>query len=183
MKNKSVLKNFAVVVSAVFISGCSLISPAVPQVNYYDLNFNGTEKFVVPYQIVYRNFQNMSPVKMNFVYTEKNSLQILDQYNFWTQSPEIMLQRYLFNAVRCNADSEKMLTISLTVYDFKFNAAEKKCQLGAAVRFMKSHDGRIEKNYTVEVPVDTADRASFVNGMNKCALEFTNQLVRDIKKI
>ena len=79
-----------------------------------------------------------------------------------------------------NIMAQKM---NLSVYEFRFDIVGKKCQLGITGRIMESHEGKkFEKNYMVEIPVETVERTAFINGMNKCALEFTKQLVNDIQK-
>lgn len=183
MKSKFLMKIFAAVLFVCVCSGCSLISPSVSDINYYDLTFAGSERLTVPYLVVYRNFQNISPVKMNLIYSESNSLQVLDQYNLWTQSPENMLQRYLLNAVKSDTKAARQVIVTLSVYEFRFDIVGKKCQLGITGRIMESHEGKkFEKNYMVEIPVETVERTAFINGMNKCVLEFTKQLVNDIQK-
>ena len=146
MKSKFLMKIFAAVLYVCVCSGCSLISPSVPDINYYDLTFSGSERLTVPYLVVYRNFQNISPVKMNLIYSESNYLQALDQYNFWTQSPENMLQRYLLNAVKSDTKAARQVIVTLSVYEFRFDIVHRPfprpCrQPGQSVRHTKPQHG------------------------------------------
>ena len=144
MKSK-VFMNFFVLFSSVFmLAGCSLLSPAVKNVNYYDLTYSGRERYKVNCRFELRNFHNISPAKLNLLYTGKNSVIQLDQYNYWVQSPEVMLRRFMLNAVEPAADEKaKVLDASLTVFDFKF-------EQGKAYNFIL-HLGLSSVNFTASV--------------------------------
>lgn len=176
---------FAVCFFMLLLSGCSLFSPAINEVNYYDLDFKGTKTYETDCVFVYRSFQNISPARMNFLYTAENSVIEIDQYNFWVQSPEVMIRRYMLNAVRnSNSPSARQLELSLTVFDFEFDIAGKKAVLGinCIVRDVASGK-KVEKNYTVETPVGTLERLAFVDGMNQCVDKFIQKAIEDIKKL
>lgn len=165
--------------------GCSLLSPSVRESSYYDLNYNGSEKLDLPYNVSFRTIQNISPVKLNFVYSKNDGTMIIDQYNYWTQSPETMLRRYLLNAVNFkNSENAPQIAIVATIFEFEFDISNRRCVLGVRCVFESSDkDGKIDKVYIVETPVNSLDRVELVKGMNKCAEQFTRQVVNDIKKI
>ena len=184
MKSK-VFMNFFVLFSSVFmLAGCSLLSPAVKNVNYYDLTYSGRERYKVNCRFELRNFHNMSPAKLNLLYTGKNSVIQLDQYNYWVQSPEVMLRRFMLNAVEPAADEKaKILDASLTVFDFKFDIVAKESVLGIHLILKdRERETKFEKNYVVRTAVEQSDRNAYVAAMNKCAEQFIIQAVNDIKK-
>ena len=167
------------------LSGCSLLSPAINTVNYYDIDFKGEKPFETDYRFSFRNFQNISPARMNFLYTWENSVMELDQYNCWIQSPEVMLRRYMLAAVRSsnNADA-RQFDVALTIFEFKFDVVRKKAVLGINCVLRESADNKkFEKNYIIETPIENVGRAAFVNGMNQCVEKFVQTAIDDIKKL
>ena len=184
MLNKRISLFLAVAV-VLSVCGCSLFYPVVNESSYYDLNFSGKEKFELPYNVSFRTIQNISPVKLNFIYAKSDGTMIIDQYNYWTQSPETMLRRYLLSAVNFrNSEYAPQISVAATIFEFEFDISNKKCILGVRCILEKSDkDGKIDKVYIVETPVKSLDRIELVSGMNKCAEKFTEQIVSDIKRI
>lgn len=185
MKN-GMLRLIGVVLIAIVLSGCSIISPVVTRQNYYDLAFNGGKKLNIPFNVVFSSFRNVSPAELNLLYFEQDGKVVPDQYNFWVQSPENMLRRFMLNAIEGNykADGRNM-DIGVVIFEFKFDTAHKKSVLGVRGN-VRIHDGAVkkwEKTYVLETPVDKKDRTAYVQAMNVCAEKFVNQLVNDINKL
>lgn len=184
MKKQPLSLIFAVLSAVFFLSGCALFSPEVKGSKYYDLNYGNKEKLQVNCRFETRNFYNISPARLNLLYSGKNSVVELDQYHYWVQSPEIMLRRYFLNAVETStAANVKVFDASLTIFDFKFDMDSKESVLGVQLVLRdKSRDIKFEKNYVIKVPAAGMQRVDYVAAMNKCAEEFINQAVKDIKK-
>lgn len=175
----------AVVICTLFtLTGCAFFASEVKNSSYYDLSYSGKEKFKVNCRFETRNFYNISPARLNLLYSGKNSVVELDQYHYWVQSPEIMLRRYFLNAVETStAANVKVFDASLTIFDFKFDMDSKESVLGVQLVLRdKSRDIKFEKNYVIKVPAAGMQRVDYVAAMNKCAEEFINQSVKDIKK-
>ena len=170
--------------SIFMLAGCSLFLPDVKNVNYYDLNYSGKERYKVKCRLEMRNFHNISPARLNLMYSKKDSVIELDQYNYWVQSPEIMLRRFLLNAIEPVSDSnEKLMDVSLTVFDFKFDTVAKEAVFGVYLVLKdKEREAKFEKNYIFRLPAAGSDRAAYVAAMNQCAEKFIIQVINDIKK-
>lgn len=184
MKKQSLSLIFTVLSAVFFLSGCALFSPEVKSSKYYDLSYSGKEKFKINCRFGMRNFYNISPARLNLLYSGKNSVVELDQYHYWVQSPEIMLRRYFLNAVETStAENCKVFDVSLTIFDFKFDMDSKKSVLGVRLILRdKARDIKFEKNYVIKEPVVNNERTEFAAAMNKCFEQFINQAVKDIKK-
>lgn len=184
MKIRIFLQILVLFSSIFMLLGCSLLLPDVKNVNYYDLNYSGKERYKVKCRFEMRNFHNISPARLNLMYSKKDSVIEIDQYNYWVQSPEIMLRRFLLNAIEPVSDAnEKFLDASLTVFDFKFDTAAKEAVLGVHLVLKdKEREAKFEKNYIFRVPVSNSDREAYVAAMNKCAEKFVIQTINDIKK-
>ena len=170
------------VVCMLIMCGCAFLSSEVKNQNYYDLSYNGNEQIELPFNVVFGDFRNVSPAGLNLMFCDKNRVS-LDQYNYWTQSPENMLRRFMLNAIKSDYNaSVPALEISLMLFEFKFDIAAKKCVLG--IRCKASIDGKkkLEKSYLIENPVDGNSKKDYVQGMNICTEKFVNQLINDLKK-
>lgn len=185
MKNKTFIVSAAAFAVMGLLSGCSLLSPDVKKVNYYDLSFSGKEKFKVNCRFETRNFHNISPARLNLLFTSNNSVIELDQYNYWVQSPEVMLRRFFLNAIETtDTPASRVLDASLTIFEFKFDLIRKEAVLGINLVLRdKERNIKKEKNYIIKNAVAKSERPDFVNAMNKCTEQFINQAVNDIKKI
>ena len=183
---KSFIASLFVFFAVLFLcGGCSLLFPATENIRYYDLNYGKETRFELPCRFAVRSFNNLSPARMNMLYNLENSVVELDQYNLWVQSPEVMLNRFIFNAVVPASDlSKPVFNAALTIFEFKFDVPGKKAVLGIkAVLYNAENDKCFEKNYVLETKVDSVERSAFVNAMNQCAEKFVIQAVNDIKKI
>lgn len=172
------------VLTMFFCCGCSLFSPAIQTGSYYELQYSKKEKMQLPFHLTYYNFRNISPAGLNLLYSKKDNQVTKDQYNFWTQSPENMLHRFMLNAVSSNfADNDRTAELSLTIFDFKFDVEGKKCVLGVQCKLRSLNSGgkKWEKVYIIETPVESVRRTAFVSSMNKCAEKFVTQFISDIK--
>ncbi len=183
MKNKTFIIIAAVFSAACLLSGCSLFSPGVQKVSYYDLNFSGKEKMKVNCRFETLNFHNISPAGLNLLFTSNNSVIEIDQYNYWVQSPEIMLRRFFLNAIEISdTPASRVLDASLTIFDFKFDLISKEAVLGIKLVLRdKERNIKKEKNYVIKTAAAKSEHAEFVSAMNKCAEKFINQAVIDIK--
>ena len=56
------------------------------------------------------------------LYANGNSV-LLDQYNLWVQSPEVMLNRYMLNAMDCKGKrSGERFDLSVSIFEFSISS-------------------------------------------------------------
>ncbi|MHB9139090.1 MAG: hypothetical protein ACYC4Q_06780 [Victivallaceae bacterium] len=175
------------VFSATLLSGC-IFSVPYREVGYYDLN--RAERILPDGARVKVNiFKNIETGKYKMVYRDGESRVIVDDYNKWVQTPDLMVSRYLQAAfsndkVTTEEQGTSEFEISGTVFMFAIDLKSRKTMLGVSYKIAANRAGSeqdvLSNSCVLTSAFDREDPAEFSRAMSMCAELLAKRLKADI---
>ena len=171
---------------AVLLTGC-IFSVPYKEVGYYDLN---SPAKILPAGATVKVdiFKNIEPGKYKMVYRDGESRVIVDDYNKWVQTPDLMVSRYLQAAFSNDKVTEGQeaseFEISGTVFMFAIDLKSRKTSLGASYKITSIHSGSeteaLSNSCVLTAAFEKEDPADFAKAMSDCAAMLAQRLKADI---
>ena len=173
--------------AAALLTGC-IFSVPYKEVGYYDLN--SPEKPLSDGTRVKVNiFKNIETGKFKMVYRDGESRVIVDDYNKWVQTPDLMVSRYLQAAfsndkVTTEEQGASEFVISGTVFMFAIDLKSRKTSLGVSYKITANQSGSEKEALSNSCVLTSAfekdDPADFARAMSMCAELLAKRLKADI---
>lgn len=158
------------------LSGCIFSQAPNYEMNYYDLD---RPQPVEQNCIAVGLFNNATPARQRMLYREAGGRMVPDEYNWWVQSPELMLARYLFNALpqQPDCDSDKLLHLRGVLTAFDIDLPGKYVELSVNYEFSR---GTLLKSGTLSYrePFTEVTREAFVKAFSVCARKLSGELLK-----
>lgn len=187
---KKILKmNLTLLVLMVLSSGCLFYENA--QINYFDTNGLPHDKIDINALIFYKQFRNLTPVGVNFLYTNNQGMLEIDRLNCWIQNPEVMVQREFISTINAtsnleNSDSISKVDVYATLFAFTINKDTKNCQVGIKI-LLKSNKNNtfndFEKQYIETVAFENNNPQNYTVALASAIDKIIAQVANDIKNI
>lgn len=185
MKN-IIFIGLSAVFCAVLLAGC-IFSVPYKEVGYYDLN--SPEKILPDGATVKVDiFKNIETGKYKMVYRDGESRVIVDDYNKWVQTPDLMVSRYLQAAFSSDKAAEGQeiseFGISGTVFMFMIDLKSRKTSLGVSYKITSNNPDRktevLSNSCVLTAAFEKENPADFAGAMSLCAEMLAKRLKADI---
>jgi uncharacterized lipoprotein YmbA len=173
--------------AAALLTGC-IFSVPYKEVGYYDLN--SPEKPLSDGTRVKVNiFKNIETGKFKMVYRDGESRVIVDDYNKWVQTPDLMVSRYLQAAfsndkITTEEQGASEFVISGTVFIFAIDLKSRKTSLGVSYKITANQSGSekevLSNSCVLTSAFEKDDPADFARAMSMCAELLAKRLKADI---
>ncbi len=157
------------------LTGCVFMQTSTYRTSYYDLaQPQPTEQKCMMLGLL----NNATPARQRMLYREFGDRMVIDEYNFWVQSPEAMVSRYLFNALPLapNCAPDKLWRMRGILTEFEINLPEKCVVIGISYEFVC---GGVQKSGALNCRESFAETTpeAFAAAFSRCAERLSRELL------
>jgi ABC-type uncharacterized transport system auxiliary subunit len=193
MTFKILIKQTAVLIlllAGLFISaGCILFTEPYKPVGVYTIGPIPAEILKDDLVFTVEPFMNETPCRFKMVYSKEDNEVVVDSYNRWAQTPEIMLTAYLQGTFRedenVNTSNQPHFAMSGTITEFKINLPQKQVELSVRYRIWDYNTGTnyIRKSLNFTQPVKEESPKNFAVAMSEVAKKYADVLKKELAEL